>query len=140
MAILRQYAFFAAVLALCLAAALVFFIYQPVERVLAELNLTPQNEPLTELYFTGILPKASLESAAPFSFTIHNLEGRRVDYPYTVLLESQGGSRIIDSGTVSLEDNGSASMQETLPVVRAASVVVVGLPEQGLSIHFSAGS
>jgi len=69
-----------------------------VNSVLRKLNLVPITETFTELYFDDYskLPTKSVAGEAiNFSFTIHNLEGENITYPYTVYFEYPSGQKFI---------------------------------------------
>lgn len=78
---------------------------------LASLNLIPQPERFTELYFENAsdLPQATV-AAQPisFSFGIHNVEYKTTTYPYEVYFEdAEGNMTILAENTVTLPENGS---------------------------------
>lgn len=81
-----------------------------VNSVLVKLNLIPITETFTELYFDDYskLPTKSVAGEAiNFNFTIHNLEGRDITYPYTVYFEYPSGQKItIKNAEVAVADGG----------------------------------
>jgi hypothetical protein len=114
--------------------------------VLAKLNdwkLVPQSEPVTELYLNDYLtfPDQIVKGmTVPFSFTIHNLEGKYMTYPYGVYLQTVDGVRIaIASSSVSLADTESRKISEsyTFASNSAGVTVFIELPSVGEELHFA---
>lgn len=114
--------------------------------VLAQLNdwkILPQKEGVTELYLDNYadLPKQIVKGqTVPLTFTIHNLEGNEMTYPYVVYLYTEDGARIpIASSTVTLADNqsgvysGSYTFTSSVP---SAVTVFIELPSVGEELHF----
>lgn len=81
-----------------------------INSVLKKLNLMPVPETFTELYFEDYskLPTRSVAGETiNFSFVIHNLEGKKVTYPYTVYFEYPSGQKInIKTGQIELNHEG----------------------------------
>ncbi len=97
--------FFSALVAVCV------FLYVFRSNVWAEmdnLKLIPIPEKFTELYFNdySTLPKKSVaKELISFSFTIHNMEGATITYPYDVYFKYPDGSRVMfASGTTTIGD------------------------------------
>ncbi len=103
--------------------------------------ITPVAEHYTELSFSQRLPLPSVvtQKPIPFSFSIHNVEGQFVSYPYTVALKLPSGSVTqLASGTVPLAEGYSSTVPEsiTLPKGTGTSEILVILPDQRQEIHF----
>ena len=106
------------------------------------LKLVPEPETFTELYFNNPnnLPKVAVKGEKEiFSFTIHNLEGVKTLYPYSVYFLSQNGVRtIFAKGNVVINNGDSDSI--TVPYVFASSdekgMVVVMLTSLNQQIDF----
>ncbi len=106
--------------------------------------LTPKPETFTELYFEDHLdlPKRVVEGQPyDFSFTIHNLEGKNVNYPIevTAINEATPSSFSIFKGAVVVDDQQT----KTVPVSYAIPAglgervkVQVLLKNLNQSIHF----
>lgn len=117
--------FFYAFLALSITLAIVLF--WPGRGVLLP-ALTPKPETFTELYFEDHLnlPKRVVVGQEnSFSFTIHNLEGKNVNYPLevTVINEASSSTMTIFKGAVVVGDQES----KTLPITY---VIPEGLGEK----------
>jgi hypothetical protein len=113
-------------------------------RQLNNLKLIPTSEHFTELYFENstTLPKKIPDGRIVyFSFTIHNLEGKNVDYHYSVYLQDELGHIVtIDNRTQSLKDNESKTILESYrfdSVNHPKETIFVSLPELNQDIHFS---
>ncbi len=87
------------------------------ERVLTNLNLVPKKETFTELYFEDFdtFPKASVaDKSFNFTFTIHNLEGTEMTYPYRVYFLYPNGTEVtIKQDTVRILNNARRSVNVT---------------------------
>ena len=111
----------------------------------AELNnlkLIPRSEHFTELYFenSSFLPKSTVRGQkASFAFTIHNVEGATVVYPYIVYFEYPLGHRVtLVSDNISLADNASTTISVSHIFLESdeKGKMVVELPSQNQSIDF----
>ncbi len=75
------------------------------------MKLSPIPERFTELYFNdyGSLPaRTTAKEFVPFSFTIHNLEGVMMTYPYSVYFQYPDQSRVLfGNGTTTIDNNAS---------------------------------
>ncbi|MDB5238936.1 MAG: hypothetical protein JWO00_271 [Candidatus Parcubacteria bacterium] len=84
---------------------------------LKDWKLVPQPEHFTELYFNNYddLPKRSVKGfTAAFSFTIHNMEGATMTYPYKVYFEySSGRITPFVEGSITLADGESYATTTT---------------------------
>ncbi len=107
--------------------------------------LIPRPEHFTELSFDNYtataahIPKhAARGQRIPFSFTIHNVEGRTMTYTYDVFVVVGHSTTTINSGTIAVPDGAAVHIPEVY-VVRGAgdAVVSVSLPEQQESLHLS---
>lgn len=107
--------------------------------------VTPREETFTELYFDDHLnlPK-KLYRGIPFqvAFTIHNLEGKNMDYPVKIFALSDSEppelTQILDT-SVSVDKNitKTVRVQLTLPETSAPrEKVVIELVDLDQSIHF----
>lgn len=113
--------------------------------VIAKLNdwkLLPQEESFTELFLNNHLnlPKQVVKGqTVPFSFTIHNLEGKTVTYPYVVYLKIGGSYRIpIARNSVTLDNKQSKAIVESYTFKNAnqKATVFIELPSKEQSLHF----
>src|SRR3989344_6509010 len=83
-----------------------------IKQVMAQNHLLPEPENLTELYFENHndLPKSITSGQKyEFTFTIHNLENKDMDYPYVVFLRTDEKKIILDEKSVNLK-NGEFKM------------------------------
>ncbi len=123
----------------------VFILY--VERsalyaTLDSLHLIPHEEPLTELYFESPLPTLrtiGADDRTSFSFTIHNLEGRGMNYEYHVYAVTTNGTTTIERGSVSVRALEYVTRKESILFVKAtpqAEIFVELLPPINEMIHF----
>jgi hypothetical protein len=105
-------------------------------------DLLPKSETFTELYFDDAesLPTKTLKDlTVTFSFTIHNLEGQPMDYPYIVYFLKPNGDRItLASGTTELtqDEARSISVEHTFLASDRKGKVVVELVNLNQSIDF----
>lgn len=114
--------------------------------VVAKMNewkLLPQDELFTELYLNNHLdlPKEIAKGqTVSFSFTIHNLEGKSVKYPYVVYLQTDKGARIsIAHNAVTLADKESKIINEEYTFktqITKPVTIFIKLPNTGESLHF----
>lgn len=82
--------------------------------------ILPHNQTFTELAFNNVynLPTTiPANNQISFSFWVHNVEGRNLVYPYTIIIKSGNTSTVIKKGEFYLADNHQASIKEnvTLP-------------------------
>ncbi|MDO8741964.1 MAG: DUF1616 domain-containing protein [bacterium] len=132
---------FSALLVVVIAIAL--FTHQ--SAVVAQLNewkLFPQAESFTELFLNNHLdlPKqVEKGQTVQFSFTIHNLEGKTMTYPYVVYLKTDGGYRIpIARNSVTLAHKESRLIKESYTFKNPKQKVTVFIELSGMSqnLHF----
>lgn len=130
-----------------IASLAIFSVYAYRDAVYTKLNdfkLIPQEERFTELYLNDYLtfPKEIVKGQkVTFSFTVHNLEGKTVTYPYVAYLKTEDGYRIsIARGSVTLADKESRIVTESYTFKSALKTekvtVFIELPDQGQSLHF----
>lgn len=109
--------------------------------ILSFYHLLPEPERLTELYFedhTGLPAKYLTGETQSFRFTVHNLEYAPMAYPYTVSLKNAAGETELAGGTLSLPQDGRATVPVTFTLSPPAtrSAVFVMLTDKNQSIHF----
>lgn len=101
----------------------------------------PQSETFTELYFedylhlpSEIVPKHSYA----FQFTLHNLEGKDMEYSYAVYLEVGQEKSLFDQGTIFVKENDYKTIQEKFATtnILPKSEIVVNLVNKNQSIDF----
>lgn len=111
---------------------------------LAALSFIPIGiEPLTEVYFenhTNLPKNVFWNQSYNFTFTVHNLEYREMNYSYNVTLSYNNKTRGEDFGWMRLGNNESASVWQDFRIgehfERAQIVVVVGKNEtDSIDIH-----
>jgi hypothetical protein len=109
---------------------------------LASLKLTPQKETFTELYFddSDKLPDQTIQGKEEtFSFTIHNMEGVSVEYPYVVYFTGPANPRaVLAQGSVTLEDNEyrSIPISHVFKATNQTGTIVVELLNLNQKITF----
>lgn len=105
-----------------------------------EMATTKKPETFTELYFENHinLPKQVIRwQEYPFTFTIHNLEYKDMDYPYTVYLERDGVKTTLSTGSASLKHDEYRTISEFAgPFKQLRTKVVVELSANRQSIAF----
>ena len=133
------------ILLVCGVVGVLLYVRQPeIATLLTDWEVVPQLEPLTELYFNSYLdfPKQVTKGQSiTFSFTVHNLEGKTMTYPYDVYLQPRNHSIHIpiEHNTLTLQDTESRSINEsyTFKTKSTQVVVYVELPSIGEKIHFA---
>lgn len=126
---------------------LIFFNFDraSINNQLALLDLIPQPEKLTELYFDNptTLP-ASLPNnhIVSFTFSIHNVETTDYQYSYTVSVDANGSRHIMDSGKVLVKDNRFYTKSEAFKLTNSHSRqdVIVEITNKRQSIDFWIGN
>ncbi len=103
----------------------------------------PRPETFTELYFTeaSSLPATIAKGdTVSFSFTIHNLEGHSMSYPYEVFVvpSSTTTTVMLTQGTSTLAFGERTNITVQLSFAKSlnSSQVVIRLPESGKEIRF----
>jgi hypothetical protein len=123
-------------------AALLIVFNTPISKALSAWNFAPKKETYTELYFNNPenLPKYVVTGGKmQFSFTIHNVEGTQVTYPYTInFVESNGQKIAISKKTVTLADGASKVFTVTVSTIKANENghMIVTLTNLNQSIDF----
>ncbi len=109
---------------------------------LNEWKLISHEEQITELYIQyEDLPQQVVDGqTVPISFTIHNLEGAPMTYPYSVYVRSPLGRQTpVADGTTTLQDREFQIV--TVPYVyktsSKGSLLVIELPSVKEDIHFA---
>ncbi len=131
------------ILAIALGLAIIIAVVQhqaSIAAFLAKQKLAPAPERYTELYFDHNvnLPTTLTTNPVTFSFSVHNMEGSRMSYPYTVTVKPLTGiAHTLSTNSVTLDDNAVATIPEklTLPQTDANSEITIFLPNQQQEIH-----
>lgn len=122
-----------------------FIAYQYKSEIYARLNewkLIPQKESFTELYFENHLnlPKYIITGRKmDFSFTIHNLEGQAMNYPYAVYFVSDEGRITTINSSVATSSDGeykTIPVEYTLNTLAPSGAIYVELSRKKQDIHF----
>ncbi len=114
----------------------------PVLGQMTSWNLLTRPEPFTELYLNNSLelPRTPIKkrSSVTFSFSVHNVEGQNMSYPYVAYLVSSQGTTTIERGTVDLQNGGSVVVPVSYTFGKAYPSVlfVVELTQLDQEIHF----
>jgi len=109
---------------------------------LDEWKLVPKQERFTELYFDDHvnLPKQIQKGEKiSFSFVIHNLEGKKWDYPYAIFFISQNGQVTkIEEKTVTLSNGEFKTIEESYisNLAENNGGIHVALQQPQQEIHF----
>jgi hypothetical protein len=107
---------------------------------LANLDLIPKPEKLTELYFNGNanLPNAATNKPVSVAFVIHNLEATDFQYVYSVSVNANGTRHIVDSGSVLVKNNQYFTKNEKFSLlnVSGSQEIVIELVNKRQSIDF----
>lgn len=97
-------------------------------------------ESFTELYFENhINLPTQIESGKyyTYEFTIHNLENRDMEYPYTVYLERGDNQTAIDQGIVEVKKDEYKTVENKVgPLKSLRTKVVVELTDKNQIISF----
>lgn len=86
-----------------------------------------ENEPYTELYFENYsnLPKEiKLNKTYYFSFTVRNMENKRLKYIYSIDLNS---TKLIDGGEFEISHNQSISLQKSFIIKKHLDSVKINV-------------
>lgn len=104
------------------------------------LATTVRPENITELYFnnhTQLPNKIIPGQQYTFSFTIHNLENKDMEYPYVVYLQSDGKKTILYQDKISIKKDGYETIKETVgPFKYFRTKVVVELTGKNQIINY----
>ena len=137
--ILKSAAVFVALDALILSVYWIHFSPELRNAIVMATSVKPES--YTELYFENydMLP-SEIEGIRvyPFSFAIHNLEGKTMNYPYEVTVTVDGQKQFIDRSTVTLTKNETKVIDEQFSVSQqiTAGKVEVILTQKHQSIDF----
>jgi len=94
------------------------------------------NQKFTELAFNNVY---NLPTTIPsngqisFSFWVHNVEGRNLVYPYTIIIKSGNTSTVIKKGDFYLGNNHQTSIKESVTVPSTSSDNTVSTPAASLA-------
>ncbi|MBA3788864.1 DUF1616 domain-containing protein [Patescibacteria group bacterium] len=132
-----------------LAASFLYIFREAINVELNKLKLVPQREAFTELYIKDFSTlSANLPSkivpgtTVSFSFTIHNVEGHTMSYPYKVYVLSTNGNgtatTTVDRGQVELASDAFSTIAEsyTFASSNTQTSFVIVLPQLNQSIQF----
>ena len=112
----------------------------PVAKEAFVLATTVKPETFTELYFEDHLnlPKIiTSHGNYNFTFTLHNLENRDMEYPYVVYLETADKKIILEQGVIGLNDGGYQSVKEDFgPLKPVRMKITVELVNKNQKISF----
>ena len=100
-----------------------------------------QTETFTELYFEDnphLPSKVIPRHPYFFQFTLHNLEGKDMEYPYEVYTQVGQDKFLFDKGTILLKENDYKTIQERFATVAVLprSEIVVELVNKHQQIDF----
>ena len=112
--------------------------------IIALLQIPIGIEPLTEVYFenhTSLPGNIFLNKSYDFSFTVHNLEYREMNYTYDMNIEYANKTGTVNSGKFSLENNETTTIKKSFsfaePFDRAKIEIVVKKDNnESIDIHF----
>jgi LysM repeat protein len=91
----------------------------------------PHNQTYTELAFINpnnlptVIPANNIIT---FTFWVHNVEGKTLVYPYTIIIKSGSTSTVIKKGEFYLGDNHQTSIKENVTVPSTSSDNTVSTP------------
>lgn len=108
---------------------------------LDEQLIIPRRETYTELYFpdASLLPRSIKQGdEVVLQFTVHNLEGRTMDYPYQVFIRESGTTTQLIDGTTAMGDGESKTISAKLSFARSVgdAIILVRLPKSEKEIRF----
>ena len=121
---------------------ILFKVYKsnPAIREAIVLATTVKPETFTELYFenhTQLSDTITRWQEYPFSFTIHNLEYKDMEYPYTVYLQRDNEKIILSQGSVSLKQDEYKTIEDTVgPFKDIRTKIVVELTNKNQIISY----
>ena len=118
-----------------------YFYRGSVYRVLDSLKLIPHPEPFTELYFNNSTDLPGFVTSGQkitFMFTVHNVEGKDMVYPYRVYARIGSSTVSIADRTISLRDDEATTtlIRYRFAAVAQSMAVFVDLPDQKQHIDF----
>ena len=99
-----------------------------------------QPETFTELYFDNHMVLPTVIDGGKiygFSFTVHNVEAKDMEYSYIVYLQSDFQKVLLDQGNFTLKNDGIKTIQETFgPLKNIKMKVTVVLVNKNQQIDF----
>ncbi len=138
------------IIMILIAALLVAFAFRvPIVGEMNSLKLIPEPEPLTELYLNDstALPHAVKPGeVVPFSFTVHNAEGRMEQYGYEIYGILPGGERDdVASSSFELANDASTTIESGYRIATASRAIAsttpvtiyIELPAFNEDLHFT---
>ncbi len=128
-------------LVLVIASALLFYFRANIIDNLKKWELIPEPEPYTEIYFENHtkLPIVLSNSPQSFSFTIHNVEYKNMNYKYEVYIKTGNNILVLDKKVNSIKTNMSKTINETFKISTSSatdSEVIVNLINKNEQIDF----
>jgi hypothetical protein len=137
----RRIALICAAVVIAMAAGDALFHSQLVHAQLQSWKLIPTSEQFTELYFDNnlSLPTTLTSQSLQFDFSVHNVTGQSVVYPYNVVMtDAHGKQTILTTGSLDLPSGQVATVPviATVPTGTLAAEISVSLPVQQESIDF----
>ena len=101
-------------------------------------------EPLTEMYFenhTKLPAYIFFNKTYDFAFSVRNLEYRNMSYEYSVILEYNETRKEIDSGTFTIANNETRTINESFVLLERAdryrmNVTLVKDNNESIDLHF----
>ena len=119
---------------------LLFIFIKPLNHMIKP-AISAESEDLTEIYFEDHLSlpdKITLDQEYTFSFTIHNLENKEMEYFYEIYIEANEENNIIEKGSIYIKNNEyktkTIDFKIIDPINRAK--VVVRVNNKDLQISF----
>lgn len=122
------------------------FFYTERESIHVQLDkwkLIPRPERFTELYLENHadLPRSVVAGQiVPFSFTVHNLEGKTMEYPYEVyaLAQNESEQQTIGRGNIILDHDAAKTIESSFvfPENQKKTTIFIVLPTLDQEIHF----
>lgn len=124
-----------------------FYNYEPlrvrIHNLLFGYNLIPKIEKFTELFFQKypvVLSKDVVRGGVvDFSFTVHNFEGRDMEYKYYVYYNADSGVKtLIDKNTLSIKDGDAMTVMNyyAFKSDNDTGNITVSLPDSKQEITF----
>jgi hypothetical protein len=120
----------------------IYQVYATIPQIKETITLatTVKSETFTELYFEnhndlpGIIESHKIYN---FTFTIHNLEDRKINYLYIVYLQTASTKVILNQGTINMENGAYKSIREEFgPLKNARVKITVELVNKNQLIDF----
>ncbi len=147
---IKKYILIFIILFIVTMAIYILYAYGPVIRSvlykqLDKFHLIPKPERFTELYFenhTDIPKEMAKGKTILFSFTIHNLEGKDMEYPYAVYFKNNYGTTTVEKNIALVKDNEYKTITEsyTFKSMSKGETLYVELTDQHQELHFALSS